>query len=510
MLKRTIAIVLVGLLTISGCSVKKVTQVPATTTPPSLAQAETIIGITTVKGEDVTFDEPGGFIETGVVHGKVKKADYNIATDQVQRYWIEKKQFSGGRTTALVLGITAGVVIIAAVVIEHELNKATPAPTTTPTQSCPFVYSWNGTRYVFDAEPYGGAIARGLEKDDYSELGELREDAGLYKLRMTNEVDETQMTNLTELWVVDHPAGTRVVADIAGKLHTVSAPQQLISANDAAGHDLTSWLRATDHLIWEPPSVPDADGNLRGDITMTFPKPANATQVKLIANAATGMWGSYMIKKMVELRGRQLGRFYTAVNHSQSARNQLSAWEEREELYKLKVYVEEPTGWVVRGVLPGTGPYMSKDRILPLDVSHVKGDTLRIRIHPPAGFWALNSFVADYSKDQPINVQTLKPATAQDLSGNSVLADLVSVDHRYLAMPNIGDTADFTFAAPPRKEGTEREVILHTRGYYKLHVDGAGAPDKKTLNAFEKVPDSAAHFAAEQYAQWQLARNKAP
>jgi hypothetical protein len=513
MLKRSIAIVLVSLLTISGCSVKKVQQVPATATPPSLAAAETIIGITTVKGENISFDEPGGFVEAGVLHGKVKKAAYDLAIDQVQRYWIEKKQISAGRTAALVVGITAGVVIVTAAVLLHEANKTTtPAPSTTgtPTQSCPFVYSWDGTRYVFDAEPYGGAIARGLEKDDYSELGELREDAGLYKLRMTNEVDETQMTNLTELWVVDHPAGTRVVADIKGTLHTVSSPQQLLSARDAEGHDLLPWLRATDHAIWEPPSVPDAAGNLRGDITMTFPKPANATQVKLIANAATGLWGSYMIKKMVELRGRQVGRFYTAVDHSQSARNQLNAWEEREELYKLKVYVEEPSGWVVRGILPGTGPYMSKDRILPLDVSHIKGDTLRIRIHPPAGFWALNSFVADYSKDQPIDVQTLKPATAQDLAGNSVLADLVSADNRYLAMPNIGDTADFTFGAPPRKEGTEREVILHTRGYYKLHVDGTGAPDKKTLNAFEKVPDSAARFAADQYAQWQLAKMQAP
>jgi hypothetical protein len=185
---------------------------------------------------------------------------------------------------------------------------------------------------------------------------------------------------------------------------------------------------------------------MRGDITMTFPKPANATQVKLIANAATG-------------------------------------------------------------ILPGTGPYMSKDRILPLDVSHVQGDKLRIRIHPPAGFWALNSFVADYSQDQPVSVHTLKPATAQDLAGKSVLADLVSVDHRYLAMPNIGDTDDLTFVAPPRAEGV-RTVILHTRGYYKLHVDGTGEPDRKTLDAFEKVPDSAARFAAAQYGQWQLASRK--
>ena len=80
------------------------------------------------------------------------------------------------------------------------------------------------------------------------------------------------------------------------------------------------------------------------------------------------------------------------MNQSQSARNALFAWEVREQLYALKIYVEEPTGWEVRGILPGTGPFISKDRIVLLDVSRVQGDQLRIRIHPPAGFWALNSF----------------------------------------------------------------------------------------------------------------------
>jgi len=495
MQRRAIAAVLSLLLTLSGCTVHKVQQLPAASAPQPLPAKETVVEITTVKGEDVMFDKPGGAtISNGALHGFVKKAPYDIPMDQVQRIWLDTESISTARTIGLVAGVAVGTLVV--IVAVAAATK----------QSCPFVYSWDGTRYVFDAEPYGGAIAKGLEKDDYSELGQLREEDGLYKLKITNEVDETQMTNLAELWVVDHPAGTRVVPDIDGKLHTVSAPQELLAAHDAEGRDLLPWLRATDRKIWEPSSVPDANGSLRGDIVMTFPKPANAKQVKLIANAATGLWGSYMIKKMVELRGKDVGKFYFAVNHSQSARKQLTAWEEREELYRLKVYVEEPTGWVVRGVLPGTGPFISKDRILPLDVSHVVGDQLKIRIHPPAGFWALNSFAADYSADQPISVQTVKPTSAQDAQGHSVLADLTAVDNRYLAMPNIGDADDLTFPAPPRKEGEERAVFLHSRGYYKLHIGDAGAPDKKTLEAFDKVPGSAARFAADQFQQWQLAR----
>jgi hypothetical protein len=297
-----------------------------------------------------------------------------------------------------------------------------------------------------------------------------------------------------------------VVPDILGKLHTVAAPYAPLSARDAAGHDLLPWLRATDRLIWESPAVPDVDGNLQSDIVMTFPKPAGGAQAKLVANAATGLWGSYMIKKMVELRGRDLGAWYRTIDESKPARDALFAWEVREQLYALKIEVEEPSGWVVRGILPGTGPFISKDRIVLLDVSHVQGDQLHIRIRPPAGFWSLNSFAVDYTPDRALSMQTVKPATARDLQGTNVLPDLVAIDDRYVAMPNVGDTANLTFRAPSRHAGAERAVFLHSRGYYKLHLSGTGEPDTKTLDAIENVPGTAARFAAEKFGEWQIAK----
>ena len=495
MAKQTIALLLAVLLAVGpACYSRKVQKVARVDGPQP--KNEKIVGITTIKGEDVSFDPPGATIKDGKVSASVKKRPYELAVDQVQRFWIETATLEKGRTIGLVAAVAVGTIAIVAGVI-----AATK-------QSCPFVYSWDGTEYVFDAEPYGGAITRGLEKDDFSELGRLQEQAGLYRLKITNEVDETQLTNLTELWVVDHAAGTRVAADVRGNLHTLAAVQAPLSARDAAGHDLLPWLRATDRLIWEPPAVPDANAKLQSDIVMTFPKPAGATQVKLVANAATGLWGSYMIKKMVELRGRDVRAWYTEIDESQSARDALFAWEVREQLYALKIYVEEPTGWVVRGILPGTGPFISKDRIVPLDVSHVHGDQLRIRITPPAGFWALNSFNVDYTPDRPVSVEKIKPSTAQDLQGQDVLPQLVAVDDRYYEMPNVGDTADLTFRAPPRRAGTDRAVFLHSRGYYKLHVSGTGDPDTKTLEAIENVPGSAARFAATQFGQWQIAKQQ--
>jgi hypothetical protein len=493
--RRILAAILSVVLSVSGCSVRKVEKIPFASV--SQPEKEVVVGITTIKGEDISFDSPGGSVKNGTVSALVKKSPYEIPVEQVQRLWVERKEPSKSRTIGLVAVVAVGTVAIIAGIV-----AATK-------QSCPFVYSWNGQEYVFDAEPYGGAITQGLEKDDYSELGMLREQDGVYKLKLTNEVDETQYTNMMELWVADSPTGTRVVPDIQGKLHTVASPSSPVSAHDSEGRDLLPWLRATDRVIWEPASVPNKEGNLANDIVMTFPKPKDAKQVKLIVNAATGLWGSYMIKKMVELHGSETGAFLKTIDNDPSARDALFAWEVREELYALKIYVEEPAGWVVRGILPGTGPFISKDRIVPLDVSRAEGDQLKIRIHPPAGFWALNSFNVDYTADRPISVETVKPSSAVDPYGKDVLPDLISVDDRYLAMPDIGDAADLTFRAPVRRSGMERQIILHTRGFYKLHVAGAGEPETKTLEAINSMHGAGAQFAATQFALWNVAKRQA-
>ena len=66
-------------------------------------------------------------------------------------------------------------------------------------QSCPFVYSYDGENYIFDAEPLGGAISEGLKKTDYSRLEHLKGVEGKYHLFLRNELEETQYTDAIKL-----------------------------------------------------------------------------------------------------------------------------------------------------------------------------------------------------------------------------------------------------------------------------------------------------------------------
>jgi hypothetical protein len=456
------------------------------------------VGVTTRNAEYVRFDVPA-VINAGRITGRVHGAPYEIDADSVQYFWVERRQFDGTKTALAVIGAGVAAVVVA---VASGGSDEPPPPPPPQTESCPFIYSWDGSQWVFDAEPYGGAISRGLERDDYAELEHLRPEDKRYRLMVRNELEETQHTNLTELWIADHSPDVSIAADVFGGLYTLRDLEPPLAASDGQGRDLLPWLRADDKLIWEPEPVAGDDPSLRQEIVMTFPKPHGATRVKLVARAATALWGSHMILEMLGLRGNELAQWYANVDNGLSEAAALFTWNLREELYALQVAVEEPSGWVVRGMLPGGGPFISENRVVVLDVSRVQGDRVRIRLRPPVGFWALNSFALDATPDEQIHVTRLTPASAQDARGNDLRSMLSHTDDSYHVMSAIGDVAYLDFAAPAPVPGTKRTVFLHTRGWYRVHLETSGEPNLASLGQVFDMPGGATQLSAERYAEW--------
>lgn len=471
----------------AGCHTTKTVKIDVAQAPSAVA--DRLAGVTTTEGKDVRFDDSSGVIAGDTVTAKVNRTPYSVPLSQVQRLWVERRGISTVRTIGLAAGIALAAVGTIAIIV--ALTK----------ESCPFVYSWDGERYVFDAEPYGGAIARALERDDYSELEHLKAQHGEYRLLITNEVDETQHTNLLELWVVDHAPGTRVVADDQGRLYSFKKIERLQSAHDR-WNDITAWLDATDRRVWEPEAKPAADGSAREEIVLSFAKPDTAITANLVVNAATSLWGSYMIKRMVQLRGRGAAGWLASLGTNPVEAASLGAWYDRDELYKLKIEVEEDSGWTSRGAVIGGGPFISEDRVIPLDIRHVSGNRLRIRLRPPLGFWALNSFAVSYEAGPSPAPQIVRLRAARTSSGADVLAALAANDGLYYSMPDTRERAELRFPAPPPTPGMVRSVFLHSRGWYELHLEGSGEPDATALNEIYSIPDAAARFAAREFANW--------
>ena len=399
--------------------------------------------------------------------------DYAMARQEVAS--LEVHGVKAVSTIAVVVVAVATVVLIVAAIQEDE-----PAPPPTTTTSCPLVYSWDGEQFVLDAEPYGGATIQALERTDVTELEHLVASGGRYRLLLTNEMEETQHTNRIELLVVDHAPGTVVAPDHDGMLHAFETVHRLVDARDQTGRDLRPWLVEKDYATWHPDlrgaskSLPIAD--TRDHITLTFDRPSGARNAHLIADAATAPWGARMIRPMLEMRGAALGLFYTAINVDEGSRRKLHEWNEREELFYLGVEVEEDGRWVRQGQLIGGGPLMAESRTIPLDLSRVIGDHVRIRLHPPIGFWMFNAFRLAEG-EVPVRPTVVAPVRALDAAGKDVRASLVGEDGKYLTFATNDDHGFVDFPSPAQRAGTQRSVFARTRGWYEIHVRASGLPD---------------------------------
>lgn len=416
---------------------------------------------------------------------------FRIPRDSVQTVYVVHR--TAGGTVLTVLGVT--VLIAAAALVIAIATK----------ESCPFLYSYDGKAFVFDGEPYGGATMRALERTDWSELEHLRPVEGRYRLRIGNEVDETQHTNSLALRVVDHQPGTTVVLDKSGRPHafrTLVPPQ---GARDEAGRDLLVWLSAKDGAAWQPDLKAYAERDTleetRNHITLEFPRPKGRGKGYLVSNVATHSWGSHMIRTMLGMRGNRVREFYDAINDSPAYRAQLYAWNEREELFELFPEVETATGWERQDFIPAGGPFIGESRAVPLDWGRAPGDTIRIRIHPPIGFWSLESFHLAWDETETCDLR-LSPEGAEGADGPAVLAALAADDSLYLDFPEVGDHALVAFRVPPPAPGLERVVFAETRGWYEVHLHDLGAPDSIGLARLATEPGYAVRRSLSEFGDY--------
>jgi hypothetical protein len=76
-------------------------------------------------------------------------------------------------------------------------------------------------------------------------------------------------------------------------------------------------------------------------------------------------------------------------------------------------------------------------------------------------------------------------------------------------MPTTGDRAELEFLDVPLHPGTARTVLLHTRGYYHLHMTSTATADTTLLRRIETVAGATAAYSAALYQQRPVASRPA-
>jgi hypothetical protein len=400
---------------------------------------------------------------------------------------VKVKNSKHGAVTGLLVGLAVDVIVVA--VIASSLRASSPRWSGTRSGSCPFVYSYDGEDYVLDSETFGGSIFKSLQRTDYDNLEHLSDRDGTCRLKIANELPETQYVDELKLLAVDHPEETLVIPSFSGQLHTISHPDIPTSAKDLENNDVLHLVNSTDDNWWiSNPFGRHTDRALavRDGLVLCFDRPRDAQSVKLALNLQNTPWATEVAGQLLRLQGSDLSRWYEAMNTTVKYREAFVEAVTREAMLSLSVC--DGQSWSHAGYVWFVGPYVSKTQVVKLDIANVTGNELRIRLESTAGLWMVNSVEADFTPDVPLKVKEMTAATAFDQNGSDIREFLNAIDDRYYVLEKPGMTADVTFEAPAHTVGTRRTYVLKSTGYYTIHVPEEGTPQRSLVKKLGTEP----------------------
>jgi hypothetical protein len=159
---------------------------------------------------------------------------------------------------------------------------------------CPYVYTWNGTRYVLDNNILPASeISNGADVEDYYKLEQMLVPTyegrrfSFYSLKISEFEHEHSYLDQVKLLAVDHPPDVNVAVSPYGEILTYSNPAPPISAMDDNGIDVLSQLNSLDEDYYQ--------GYNGSYVTLTFAPTDVSNGVKLVIRE-DGPFGPPLLK----------------------------------------------------------------------------------------------------------------------------------------------------------------------------------------------------------------------
>jgi hypothetical protein len=387
------------------------------------------------------------------------------------------------------------VMVFAAIVTIIALTKS----------SCPYVYVLDDKEFKFAGEIYSGAVYASEERNDYLPLPGIYPVSGNYTIKIANRLPEIQFINLAELWVVDHARDRQVLADRNGNLHTLGIPEHPVSANTAGHSDISGILQEEDGNLFffnEEPSM-TRDTSAFNHVELTFKVPEGQEQAKLVIKAKNSYWGDYVAGEFTKYFGYRYPDWIKKQNNSKT--DQYREWRLNQGL-PLKVYIGNGEKWEFVDYFDLTGPLGFREMVMPVDLYNKATDSqIKLRLETGFGFWELDYAALDLSVDEAVTLNPLSICSAVNDESKDVRKPLKEDDSKYYIQPFVNDEVVIKFKEIPAKDGQERSIFLHTKGYYNHVRYYNNPPDLEKLETFRQ-PGRMSGFSFE---KWEEAKEKA-
>jgi hypothetical protein len=415
---------------------------------------------------------------------------------------VRKLETRGTNTGVVVAAAGATLLFVAALIAYANTDLFdTDNSGSDQTYSCPLVYSWDGQRWRLDSGTFGGAIMPALARTEVDNLLYAVPVGDSLRLRVTNELNETDHLDRLAVLAVDHPAGRTVAPDATGQLHSLGSLVPPTRARDFRGRDALARVAVEDGWAWESNPVgrdSSRAAHVRDGLDLQFPRPPGVDNARLVIDVSNTAWAEYMMGRYVGLHGSAAQGWYDSVAAYPALAVQIRRMMERE--IHLGVWVHANGRWQRRGSVIEAGPEVWKRQVVPLDLSGVTGGTVRVRLESAPSLWLIDRVALDGSSAQALTIRELAPASATPLRGHPTLPLIATADRGELVLER-GDAVEVAFAVPSVPPGLMRSYLLLSHGWYRLHLPAAGPPQTAVLDRALRQPLAASRIVTGELAR---------
>ena len=328
--------------------------------------------------------------------------------------------------------------------------------------SCPFIYSFDGTKYHLEAEAFGTSVSTALEAQTFSVLHSLKPEDGMLKVRISNERPETHLLNSVHLYAADASDGTSVVLDVDNNLWSLSHTSAPMEASNSSGKDVLTELSQTDGTCWKSDlSHTSAFSGFRDEIDLEFQEQRDGTDVLLVVNAINTDLITEVYRSVGALLGDATLQFYHALEHDAELQKKLRAWILD---CSLRIEIADGTEWKVVGVLPPEANVTPFSRAIRLRNITTTNGKLRIRLSSLTDVWRIDAVQIADAGFRLLELHPLELRACIASDGSSRAEEIARADSSYaLILPP--EYIDLTFDGGKTNVMRNPVYVIAAQGY---------------------------------------------